>query len=337
MRKATTTVRTEAIANTLDHLRALGAQGQPIVCGPWLSEIGFELLYWIPFLRWGMAAADLRPEQLVILSRGGCASWYGDLTSNYVELYDTFTPEDLRALNVRRVREQATDGDVHYVRRGQVTAKQYGIGAVDREIIERVGLGHAALLHPSVMYALFKLYWRRRVLDLYDRCARLTKMTVPERLIQGRYTAVKFYSSEACRQTDGTREQVTRIVKTLAKSTRVVLLDSGDAYDEHGAFPIEDEPRVVRVPLTPQTNLATQTAIIGHAQAFVGTYGGFAYLAPLLGVPTTALYAQRNFREDHLQLASQRFSKFRVRFDVMDLTAGVQRVGPDVKRWTHAA
>lgn len=332
-RKSTATIRTEAIANTIAHLRALG--DGPIVCGPWLSEIGFELLYWIPFLRWAMTAADLRPEQLVILSRGGCASWYADLTTQYVELYDTFTPPELYGLNVRRIREQAAEGSAA-VRRGQVTAKQYTIGDVDREILARVGLESAAVLHPSLMYSLFRLYWRRRVPDLYQRCTRLTKMAVPPSVMEGPYTAVKFYSSEACRPTDDSQLKVARIVKTLAKSSRVVLLDSGDAYDEHGAFPIDD-PHVVSVPLTPRTNLDVQTAIIGGAQAFVGTYGGFAYLAPLLGVPTTALYTQRNFREDHLLLALQRFSKFRVRFDVMDMTAGVERVGPDVRRWTNAA
>jgi hypothetical protein len=24
----------------------------PIIAGPWLSEVGFEVLYWVPFLRW---------------------------------------------------------------------------------------------------------------------------------------------------------------------------------------------------------------------------------------------------------------------------------------------
>ena len=28
----------------------------PIVAGPWLSEVGFEVLYWIPFLRWWVTA-----------------------------------------------------------------------------------------------------------------------------------------------------------------------------------------------------------------------------------------------------------------------------------------
>ena len=33
--------------------------------------------------------------------------------------------------------------------------------------------------------------------------------------------------------------------------------------------------------MTPETNLDVQTRIISAADAFVGTYGGFSYLAPL--------------------------------------------------------
>ena len=33
-------------------LATLARSGRPIVAGPWLGEVGFELLYWIPFLAW---------------------------------------------------------------------------------------------------------------------------------------------------------------------------------------------------------------------------------------------------------------------------------------------
>ena len=33
-------------------LAALASKPEPILVGPWLGEVGFELLYWIPFLRW---------------------------------------------------------------------------------------------------------------------------------------------------------------------------------------------------------------------------------------------------------------------------------------------
>ena len=35
-----------------DDLAAMVARGAPIVAGPWVGEVGFELLYWVPFLRW---------------------------------------------------------------------------------------------------------------------------------------------------------------------------------------------------------------------------------------------------------------------------------------------
>ncbi len=36
--------------------------------------------------------------------------------------------------------------------------------------------------------------------------------------------------------------------------------------------------------MTPERNLAVQTAVIARARAFVGTYGGYSYLAPFCGV-----------------------------------------------------
>ena len=44
-----------------------------IVAGPWLSEVGFETLYWVPFLRWVKAAFRLDPSRVVAVSRGGTA------------------------------------------------------------------------------------------------------------------------------------------------------------------------------------------------------------------------------------------------------------------------
>ena len=42
---------TTDVSVRLDLWRA--ARGSaPIVVGPWLSEVGYEVLYWIPFLRW---------------------------------------------------------------------------------------------------------------------------------------------------------------------------------------------------------------------------------------------------------------------------------------------
>ena len=55
--------------------------------------------------------------------------------------------------------------------------------------------------------------------------------------------------------------------------------------------------------LRPETNLEVQSAVIAGAEAFVGTYGGFSYLAPLMGVNTVAFYSHpTGFRFDHLDV-----------------------------------
>ena len=44
---------------------------QPLIVGPWLGEVGYEILYWVPFLRWVKSYRPFDPERLVIVSRGG--------------------------------------------------------------------------------------------------------------------------------------------------------------------------------------------------------------------------------------------------------------------------
>jgi hypothetical protein len=47
-----------------------------LVAGPWLSEVGFETLYWVPFLNWLKTAFHIDPSRVVAVSRGGVGSWY---------------------------------------------------------------------------------------------------------------------------------------------------------------------------------------------------------------------------------------------------------------------
>ena len=58
--------------------------------------------------------------------------------------------------------------------------------------------------------------------------------------------------------------------------------------------------------MTPERNLDIQTAVIAKAQAFVGTYGGYSYLAPLCGVPAIAFYSERDaFYAVHREIAER--------------------------------
>ena len=125
--------------------------------------------------------------------------------------------------------------------------------------------------------------------------------------------------------TPSIRRLLQSIVLKLAERTPVVMLETGLAFDDHEDYTLESAARIysVRDALRPEDNLAVQTAIIARARAFVGTCGSLAWLAPMLGVDTTALYADARFLHGHLQVARQVFQTLdgAGRFSPLDISA----------------
>jgi hypothetical protein len=319
----------QLVQDTRDAVAALGRTRGPIIVGPWLSEVGFELLYWIPFLRWAVAHGHLHREDLWIVSRGGCRSWYADISPNYVDVFQFYPPDRYRQKNDKRMAEQAACSGV---RHGRPSTKQHIVSTFDRDIVRHVekaaGLSDTRLLHPSLMYALFRPFWRRKLPHLYRH------MTVPKRFavpphgldLPTSYVAAKFYNSMACSKNSVHTQMVNDIVRAMTASSDVVLLHSGTQYDDHGEFDVAPHPRVHRVAMDPVTNLETQTAVIARAKGYVGTYGGFAYLAPFVGVRAQTFYARPNFRKDHRQVIDQIATTLRAPFSVALIGGGSRHV-----------
>jgi hypothetical protein len=290
----------------------LGRSGKPILIGPWLSETGFELLYWIPFLAWAKAYGNFDPANLIVVSRGGAAPWYRDITTNYEDCLSFFTPDEFRLRNDARIAEQ----------KGRM--KHLEITSFDREIIARVserrGLRGVKILHPSMMYRLFEHFWFQRapitLIEAFTSFAPLPPVelgTLRQHLPE-KYVAAKFYGNTALPDTAENRAFMAGYLQQLTQHTDVVLLNTGHRFDDHEDMPALDRSRIHTVEhlMTPETNLEVQTRIISGAQAFVGTYGGFSYLAPLYGVDTLAFYSHvTGFRFDHLEVAKRIFSGLR--------------------------
>ena len=290
----------------------LGRSGRPIVIGPWLSETGFELLYWIPFVAWARTYGNFDPSQIVVVSRGGAASWYRHITDHYEDVLSFYTPEEFRQRNEARIVEQ----------KGRL--KHVEVSSFDREIIARVterrGLKGVKILHPSVMYQLFDAFWFQRApITLVEAFTAFNPVTpgglgaLREHLPE-RYVAAKLYGNTALPDTPDNHAFMTAYLEELTQHTDVVLLNTGQRYDDHEDMSPRSRARlhIVDHLMTPETNLDVQTRIIAGAEAFVGTYGGFSYLAPLCGTDTLAFYSHATgFRFDHLELAKRVFSGLR--------------------------
>lgn len=275
----------------------------PIIVGPWTGEVGFELLYWIPFLQWVRETFPIEPARMIVISRGGVRDWYGNVASEYEDIFASETPEAFRAATEAR-------------------KKQQRIGAFDRRVVRRVmrarGIRQAHLLHPALMYALFNSFWRyAATVKRLEEFARFKRLAPVSEVLDGkaalpeRYVAVRFYFSDCFPDTPENRAFANQVVSGLAARGQVVLLNSDLVVDDHRDFGFDAAARVhVLSPhMRPEDNLAFQTAAISSATAFVGTYGGYSYLAPLCGVSSVAFYSRQSFKQHHLELAHRAFQR----------------------------
>ena len=283
---------------TEEALTRIAKSGRPIIVGPWLSEVGYELLYWIPLVRWAREAYGLDPERFVVVSRGGVGPWYGDLCNRYVELFDFFSPEEFVVFNAERQKASGMQ-------------KQKGIADLELELVSRIekelGLGRCDLLHPRLMYSgVFRYHWSQRSsMDHLLLHTRYKRMAMPEpgeieAHLPADYYAVRFYSRESFENTEENRRFVRRIIERMLKRRDVVLLDSPFAIDDHASVEWLNAAancnhynnRLIRADtwMTPRNNLDVQSRIIARSHSFVGTYGGLSYLAGFYGKPAIAFH-----------------------------------------------
>jgi hypothetical protein len=289
----------QALFETLDQI---AASTRPILVGPWTGEVGFELLYWIPFLEWVRARWQLSPEREIIVSRGGVASWYGRGTDRYVDILDLFSAEEFRTAVAEEKRKHRRPG------------------AFDERVTEAVirqrGLGEVDILHPGLMFRAFAPYWSDEagyaLIDQFTRPRLLDPPSEPPSTpLPAEFVAVRFYFSDCFPATPENRQFARSVVSSLAERTAVVLLNPRLPVDEHSDWLPDACERILSVGdgVPPARNLAVQSAAIARASAFVGTYGGYSYLAPLYKVPAVAFYSRRTFKPHHLHAAQRTFSQ----------------------------
>lgn len=277
----------------------LAGENRMVLVGPWSGEVGYELLYWIPFVTWALTQASVSPERIVVASRGGPASWYAHLGGRYVDLLSHVTPAEFRT-------------------RTEQAKKQRTMGPFDREMVRKIigeqRLGRPFLLHPGLMYKLFLPFWKElltvRRVDDYSRYQTIQPPVVPAlaNRLPSSYVAVRFYFSSCFPDTTENRAFVEATVRSLAATTDVVMLNTGIRVDDHQDYAPGRESRIHTIDdvMTPERNLDIQTAVIANARAFVGTYGGYSYLAPLCGVPALAFYSERDaFYAVHREMAER--------------------------------
>lgn len=265
-----------------------------ILAGPWLGEVGWEVLYWIPLLEWAAGEWPELRSRLVAVSRGGVAGWYHGAAAEYVDLFELYDHAAFsRNLEAEREGRRAE---------GKNRLKQAGETDWEREVAARVGamFGEDSLpmLHPSDLYS--DPGAKKRVRMLAQSADGFPRWSRPERgpladVLPERYVALRFYASRMTKDELGTQVAAERFAdaatRALAERTPVVSLNPGLVVDpQHPDFGLGDGLASIAAHASFANNLELQSIAIANATAFVGTFGGLAYVGPRYGVPSVSFW-----------------------------------------------
>jgi len=273
--------------------RACAGRGL-VIAGPWLGDVGDEVLYWVPFLHRVADRYGVPPERLVAVSRGGAEALYDGLAARYVDLLDLAVPAAPGAREVEEVEE--------------------------REVLERVrsrlGAPGARACGAGIMYGLFEGFWRgacalEQLLQHTDfRRVCAVRPPTPAGLPQ-EYAVVSLWTGPELPDAPDNCRVLGALAARLAARMPVVALGAPRPTRERRDVPIDEamNPKPWWPRLEPRARLTEQISIIAGATLFLGTCGGLAWLAPLLGVATVAIHGEPRRLGPHLYAARHAYRR----------------------------
>lgn len=295
-------------------LRRAFRSDKTVIVGPFVGEVGYELLYWRPLVLRLLRSHRVDPERVVVVSRGGAGAWYGGAAGRSIDVLQLVSADELR----QEIDERAA-------RTGQ--RKQMHEDAFDARLIGlvRERVGDAEVLHPRLMYNRLRFLWEgirppEDALSLgdYDDLPRIPLDRDVETLLPERFAAVKLYFNQCLPRDPSVLQGLADKVRELGLP--VVALEAGTAVDDHEDWSGAGV-EVIRIAdrLEPVTNLAVQAEIAARADVLLATYGGFSYVGPFTGTATTAFWVEPEHNEHHERVL--RAVRPRARYDRVRLTA----------------
>ena len=292
----------QEVAEIERELAEIAADPRSIVIGPWLGEVGYEVLYWIPFLRWFVDAHGISRDRLIAVTRGGLEAMYGELASRYVDIFDVMTPQEFAEANARRRTDREGGGQK------QTSMSELEVRLLGR-VMQHLSLPGARVCSPALLFKMFRNVWHGNLpVDVFTTHTRYVTQRLDAPAIPGMpddFIAVKLYAGPALTTGDSSRAAARAIVEQAARVAPVVLLETELGIDEHRDFDLRGLANVTSAAalMQPRTNLGVQLSLIARSRFFLGTCGGLAWVAPFLGVPTVAVYDNDAMLAPHLLLA----------------------------------
>lgn len=259
-----------------------------IVFGPFFSEVGYEVLYWFPYINYLISGKQ--NQKIIILSRGGLSKVFFPFNNiehhclinllgkkDYVDFIKMSTGDYKDGLNQKGIIKNSNE-----------------------ELIQKLNLNSnkPLIVDPSKMFKFYKSYISKKVgikslnefsnYDLYKNYNRLENTKKKYDL------CIKLYDAPQLRFNDFVKKKIIKKINSLSNKKICILISN--KYDDHEQIFLEKlNENIEKIKIPDFDNLKYQSEIISNSKTFITPYGGMSYLGPILGAKTICL-VDNNFK-----------------------------------------
>lgn len=265
---------------------------EKLVFGPWMGELGFEVLYWSPLVNHFARKGDFA------LSRGGISLLYPKLT--YVEILDCI--DKFRWDETQKKRKLILGGE-----------KQRKWLASEFLLLKKLLRGREHLkfriFHPSNLFNLYSFNskiestFQKKLLKEFCKDISCLKVEYEKIVkIDSQKCLIATYSREGLSNDDIKEFLKSEKLSNLVENYEVVNLKDLNHDLSHQFVTLEE--KVSKSSFQFGNNLERKIIEILESRIVITTDGGLAYLSLLLGRDTYALRGFRNYwSEYHSEMA----------------------------------
>jgi hypothetical protein len=287
----------EMLNQSMTEIRRLVGEYDNVIVGPWFSELGFELLYWVPFINSLSTENTFANKNVVTISRGGVEDLYDFLPSKHLNLLEYFSQTDWSDFTSKVWQELGGLKQSKLVMREVKMLKNLNIQFAGKENSKTL------VLHPSLMFTMFRPFWRNKnwSADLIAKHLVFPNFEIPE---AKNYGSVKIYSRPSLQINVDTTKKIGEFLKSEKVDLKIITSDS--YKDDHEVFVFSDLENAKLIPINDyENNLKLQLDIIRSSSVCYTTYGGLSYYPLYFGKKSIGFYTDSSkFDQQHTKVAN---------------------------------
>ena len=274
-----------------------------LIIGPWFSELGFELLYWIPYINKLYTDKIFANKNVATISRGGVEEFYSFLPGKHFNLLEHYSQVDWSKITSSIWR------DLGGLKQSMLVNQEIDMLVNLKSELNFDQDSKTLILHPSLMFSLFRPFWRNKSWSADIISEQLNFPSFMRHKTEN-FGAVKIYSRPSLSISVASAKKIKEFLEN--ENIKLKIISSDSYKDDHEVLALDNIENSILVPVDEyENNLKIQLDVIKKSSVSYTTYGGLSYYALYLGKTSFGFYSDSSkFDEQHIKVAKLLETKF---------------------------